>query len=252
MNFLAMTLTELSETPESKWILFTYIECYEKMKSRNAFEKQDYSPQERYIQNCFNYHTRIFETCSQLEQVTIFMRRFDKKYYRSNDIGQADFIQYHLEVYVNKLYTLAELLFQYTNVIYELNLTPFQCNLKKIKCKLDEDLQSIKVLDKFCKNLENWRLIRNKTVHENKFSKDETFERLSTEEFLWKNYEKFNHEPKIDWITVKPRHFVDWFLKQERKKKINFIRKNNLGTNKYVHLFDKSTIDEIKLKMTNV
>ena len=244
-----MTLDELNSTDESKWILFTFQKFYEGMKLRNAFEKQDFTVQEKYIQDCFNYHSQILDTCSQLEQISIYMRRFDKKYFSSNGIGQADFIQYHLEVYVNKLYTLSELLLLYTNSIYGLEIKTSQCSFQKIKNNLDNDLQSVKILEMFFKNLKNWRLIRNKTVHENKFSKDQSFERLATEEMLWRQYEILDYEPEIDWRIIKPRHFVDWFLKQERKNKIEFIKKNNQGTNKYVNMFDKSTIDEIKIKM---
>lgn len=244
-----MTIEELNNTDESKWLLFKFQEFYEEMKQRNAFEKNDYSPQEKYIENCFNYHSRILDTCSQLEQITIFMRRFDKKYFISNGIGQAEFIQYHLEVYVNKLYTLGELLLQLTNVIYQLDIKPSQCSFQKVKNKLDNELQSYRILEQFFTNLKNWRLIRNRTVHENRFSKDDTFDRLSTEEMLWRHYDSMNYTPKIDWIIIKPRHFVDWFLKQERKNKIQFIRKNNLETNKYIALFDKSTNEKIKFKM---
>lgn len=244
-----MTTEELNHTSESKWILFTYDKIYQRVKKTPSFTYEDFNKQEKYISNCFEYHSRILNTCTQLEQVIIFMRRFDKNYFKSNGIGQSDFIQYHLEVYVGKLFTLMELLFQYTNIIYQLELKPKQCSLKNIKKKIKKENLTIKVLSTFYDNLAYWRLIRNRTVHQNKFSKDEEFERLSAEEFLWLQYESLNHEPEIDWIVVKPRHFVDWFLKQERRKKIKFIKNNNYGTNDYIASFDKYTVPEIKQKM---
>ena len=103
-----------------------------------------------------------------------------------------------------------------------------------------------KIITKFYDNIEYWRLIRNDLVHRNRFDKDDKFEQLSIEEFYWRTSEKLNQKVEVDWNFVKPRHFVDSFLKQERKKKIDLIKKNNIGINKYIDYYLKSIINELK------
>ncbi|MCF8374176.1 MAG: hypothetical protein K9H64_21315 [Bacteroidales bacterium] len=240
-----MTSEELHKTEESRWILNEYSKLTIKSKSKKDISRKIYSKEQLYVIECFMLFSRLLETCTQLEQIPIHLRRFDKKYFLDNDVGQADFIQYHLEVYVGKLFTIAELILSLTNEVFDLRLKTRQCNLKNILKNLKNE-QTKKIISALSENLENWRLIRNDSVHRNRFNKEENFERLSIEEFFWMTSEKLNQKVEVDWIFVKPRHFVDYFLKQERKKKIDFIKKNNHGINKYIDFYLKSIFEELK------
>ena len=240
-----MTLEELHRTEESRWFLNEFGKLTFKLKSKEKISREIYSKEELYIIDCFNLYSRLLETCSQLEQIPVYLRRFNRKYFLDNDIGQADYIQYHLEVYVGKLFTIGELILSLTNEVFNLNLKPRQCNFTNIMKKLKND-STKKIITKFYDNIEYWRLIRNDLVHRNRFDKDDKFEQLSIEEFYWRTSEKLNQKVEVDRNFVKPRHFVDSFLKQERKKKIDLIKKNNIGINKYIDYYLKSIINELK------
>ncbi|WP_133249987.1 Cthe_2314 family HEPN domain-containing protein [Marinifilum breve] len=218
------------------------------MKAKNVWESDNYSSEEKYIEACFHQQTNILEVCAQLEKITVYLRRFDKNYFTKNQISQSDFIQYHLEVYTNKIFTLFELILAFINTVYELDLKPRQCNLKNIKKKLNEQ-NIINLLISLSDNLNSWRDIRNKTVHHNKFTKDNEFHRLSMEESYWIHCEKLGIEPKVDLKFTMPKHFVDWALREERREKIKFIKQNNLGLNSYIHVLNTRVMKQIKRKM---
>lgn len=243
-----MTLNEIYKTKEIEWLFETFHGHYEIMKVKNVWESGNYSVEEKYIETCFHQQMNILEVCTQLDKITVYLRRFDRNYFGENEISQSDFIQYHLEVYTNKIFTLYELIIAFVNTVYELGLKPRQCNLKNIKSKLNEQVV-VGILKSLSDNLNSWRDMRNKAVHHNKFIKDNVFHRLSTEESYWIQCEKLGIEPKVDWKFIMPRNFVNWGLKEERRSKIKFLKENNLGMYSYIHVLNVRMIQQIKRKM---
>lgn len=241
-----MTLAELHSTEESKWILTEHAKIVRKLGSNKDFSRANHTKEELYIIDCFVLYSRLLETCTQLDKIPVFLRRYDKKFFSDNDIGQADFIQYHLEVYIGKLFTIAEIILNLTNEIYIFELKPKQRNFQNITKLLDDSSESKKILISLFANLKNWRLIRNNSVHRNRFSKDEKYEKLSMQESLWMSFEKLEYDLEIDWVFIKPRHIVDYFLRQERRTKIQFIQENNLGLYEYIDYYLKSVITDLK------
>jgi len=243
-----MTLDDLHNTEESEWILNEYSKIHKKINNTSVYSRENHTKEELYIIDCFVLYSRLMETCTQIDKIPVYLSRFDKKYFSNNEIGQTDFIQYHLEVYIGKLFAIAEIMLSLTNEIYKFELKPKQRNFQNIMKLLDDSKVSKKILVSLFDNLKNWRLIRNDTVHRNIFNKDEKFERLSMQESLWMHSERIEYDLEIDWVFVKPRHFVDYFLKQERKTKVQFIQKNNLGLFKYIDYYLKSIINELRDK----
>ena len=240
-----MTLDDLHKTIQSNWLLKQQARLTELMKKENV-SRTDFSEGQLYMLDCFMLYARLMETCTQIENIPVYCRRFDRKYYHSNRIGQADFIQYHIEVYINKLFTISEIILSLTNEVYKLNLKPKQCNLLNIKKKLGPINPTTVVLEKLFKNLQNYRQIRNDSVHRNRFSKEDRYDRLSHEENLWMYSKEFGYELKVDWKFIRPPHFIDYFLKKERRDKIKFILDNNQGLFDYIDLYLKSIFGELK------
>jgi|GEM_PF-6100567 hypothetical protein len=244
-----MTIDELYNTSANQWILLTFNEIYDELVKRNAYTNHDLTDKEIYIETSFKYHSCILQTCDQLERITVFLKRFDKKFFSSNNITQSDFIQYHLEMYLSKLYTLFDLLLKYTNIVFQLNIKPSKCSYQIIKQKLITQKETLRILDNIHCNLKDGQFIRNQLIHENLLQKQGSFDRLSSEELLWCQYDKLDINPDISNEYLRPKHIVDFLLKRERTKIINLIQSNNAILNEYINIFNDNMIETIKNKL---
>lgn len=243
-----MTSNDLNNTIESQYFLQAYVNLGIFNDANKQINRQDFSINQLYIIDCFILFSSLLETASELENITIFLNRFDKKYFINKGISQSYYIQYHLQTYVSKLFTITELFLLLTNQIYNFNLTPKKCNFTNIIKKTENQHLKTLLINIF-QNLKTWRSVRNASVHHNVFKKSDYFEMLSAEEFLWTIADKLNEKLDVDFVNIRPKSFVDFFIKQERHKKVNFIKENNEVINDYIYLYLKCVINDFKVNI---
>ncbi len=159
---------------------------------------------------------------SDLNKVTVFLKRFPtRKYYEENEITELDYIRYHLEVFFHKVATGSDLMKLLVNVLFELNITNKQCNLKKLKEKVPNKYINpfIGLIEAYDETFKSIRFFRNKNSHEAKFY-DKEFERLEMFDRLYRNSKKFDLSIKQ---IIMPEGYLEFSIKEFRKDKTKWV-----------------------------
>jgi hypothetical protein len=193
------------------------------------------SPDEKYLLKFFNLNNNLLNSCDHLKYVIVFLKRFPhRKFYGKNSILEADYIQYHLEMFEHKLFTIFEILKLITNHVYQLKMPIRSCNLKSLIKYLGEQNLTITVLSEIDKQLLYWRKHRNYFVHQGEFIKDSKFDFLKTAEYYSFIAEKYKVEYDTNLI---PGIVIKFSLKGFKKKRIKECDDNCSGIIQFIDSF---------------
>ena len=178
-----------------------------------------------------------------LKKVVIFLRRFPtKKFYEENEIGELDYVKYHLEVFFHKVATGSDLLKLLVNVVFELDIPNRSCTMNNLQKKLPEEYHQsfLKLIDAYDETFKTIKFFRNKNSHEGKFYDDE-FDRLSMFDMLNRNSKKFNIEREpLDMIMSEG--YLEFKIKELRKDKIGWITDAIDAYEKYIDKIIENSI----------
>lgn len=112
-------------------------------------EKEDANknPEKLYLVNSFNVLSRLNDISNDLERCIIYMEHlYNPELYNKYSISPIDNLKYHTEVFIHKITTIREIMFQAVNQIYELELNEIECTSWKIISKRMQN-KNMKILD---------------------------------------------------------------------------------------------------------
>jgi hypothetical protein len=168
--------------------------------------------------------SEIYTTFNNLENIEIYARRFP---YRSLGISRLDYLKYHIENYLNEIYTLKERLIAYSKTVSRAyrksdNAQEIQVNLSNASKYVSSALSKI---------VET----RGAHVHSFRYS-DSEIDRLSTLELL----SKTDDGPAALFNNL----FLDTY-RQTRKKWVNAMKVNRVELEKVLDYYCKVLFESI-------
>ena len=129
---------------------------------------------EKYVKSTMELHCNLSQTFGGIGFVKTFLRRFPfKKFYFQNEINNLNYIQYHTEPFIHKVNTIKEIMLLLINEVYVLEVAKEDCSWKKLSNKIDNQNESMRLIDSFYSTFKTFIELRNLNSHRGIFADSE-------------------------------------------------------------------------------
>ena len=199
----------------------------------------------------FDFMGRLNGLTSDLDKIQTFIRRFPlKKYYKSNDIDQLDYVKYHYEVFIHKIHTILEVKKLWMNDFYNIGLKEEDCNWNNLKGYSEIQKSPTKIIiDSYFKSFEYIIKFRHLNTHR-AFFKDSKKDDLQAYTTLYDMSKKFGIETD-NLETIRPKFIVEYQIKEYKKEKLEYIKNGTEIAKTYSDHFISLILTEFFAKMIN-
>ena len=206
----------------------------------------------KYSVKVFEINNRLLQLGDDLDKIVVFLRRFpNKAFYESNGLFQHDYIKYHMEVFLHKIYTILEVKKIAINTLFNLGLKEYESKWEKLK-QYDEfkDSQAFDILNNYRTSFKQILDLRNVNTHR-AILKDDVLENLVMEidmhesaKILEIDLIKSNGYPRDLWV-------LETIMKKHQSERMKFIKDSTKIAKKYIAQFETAIIIEYFNRVKN-
>jgi len=187
----------------------------------------------KYIDNTRFSTLQFLDLLQQLENAVELLSSFT--YNKNSKVNRGDFLHYNIENYIIRLNSIIDRLLQIVNDVFDFKINVRGVSLKTIKLKIENTAIS-NYIDNLDKLIYPYSVIRNRVIHQNSYSDDETLRNIK----LFYYSELFNDEELL--LKVKRRR-VEILKEFIQKKKEEYRTINKQCVEIIMKIFDELEIE---------
>ena len=247
------------DNPFSLKLLDEHSQSVKEFEKRDGYQagKNNYhllSEKEKYSSRIFRLECDLINTIDKIEYIKIFLARIPyKKYLWKNSIDELSYIQYHLETLYHKVHTILDVMKLLVNEVYCLGINEKDCSWKRLKAKVGEHIEAMKIINQYYEEFINILEYRHLNTHQGYFQDKEMDDiDFFTGYGLLKLYNNMGLEPDEEMKDRISKLYIDIKLKRLREDKLQFIANIQNRVYDYLKRFLLSLNEEYNNKLKSL